>query len=116
MSWFQAASAVQRDERYTHVLPNSRKRGRQKSLGYGRSSPKYSTAKFLPTRGTASKNSLRTSSAKHPSRSRAQVEHEKQAYDLVGQDDAAQAIYNRMHQRTAQEQGQPCPLTPSLRT
>ena len=44
------------------------------------------------------------------------VEHEKQAYALVGQDDAAQAIYNRMHQRTAQEQGQPCPLTPSLRT
>ena len=40
------------------------------------------------------------------------VEHEKQAYALVGQDDAAQA----MHQRTAQEQGQPCPLTPSFRT
>ena len=40
----------------------------------------------------------------------------KQAYALVGQDDAAQAIYNRMHQRTAQEQGQPCPFTPSLRT
>ena len=34
------------------------------TLGYGRSSPKYSTAKFLPTRGTASKNSLRTSSTK----------------------------------------------------
>ena len=32
------------------------------------------------------------------------------------QDDAAQAIYNRMHQRTAQEQGQPCSFTPSLRT
>ena len=44
------------------------------------------------------------------------VEHEKQAYALVGQDDAPQAIYNRMHQRTAQEQGQPCPFTPSLRT
>ena len=40
----------------------------------------------------------------------------KQAYTLVEQDDAAQAIYNRMHQRIAQEQGQPCPLTPSLRT
>jgi len=39
-----------------------------------------------------------------------------QAYALVGQDDAAQAIYNRMHQRTAQEQSQPCPFTPSLRT
>ena len=40
----------------------------------------------------------------------------KQAYTLVEQDDAAQAIYNRMHQRTAQEQGQPCSFTPSLRT
>ena len=39
----------------------------------------------------------------------------KQAYALVGQDDALQAIYNRMHQRTAQEQGQPCSFTPSLR-
>ena len=29
VSWFQASSAVQRDERCTHVLPNSRKRGRQ---------------------------------------------------------------------------------------
>ena len=25
-------------------------------------------------------------------------------------------VYNRMHQRIAQEQGQPCPFTPSLRT
>ena len=33
------------------------------------------------------------------------VEHEKQDDALVGQDDAPQAIYNRMHQRTAQEQG-----------
>ena len=41
----------------------------------------------------------------YPSRSRDQDEHEKQAYALVGQDDAAQAIYNRMHQRIAQEQG-----------
>ena len=40
----------------------------------------------------------------------------KQAYALVGQDDALQAIYNRMHQRTAQEQGQPCSFMPSLRT
>ena len=40
----------------------------------------------------------------------------KQAYALVGQDDAAQATYNRMHQRTPQEQGQPCLLTPSFRT
>ena len=40
----------------------------------------------------------------------------KQAYALVGQDDAAQAVYNRMHQRTTQEQGQPYPFTPSLRT
>jgi len=52
----------------------------------------------------------------HPPRSWAQIKHEKQAYALVGQDDAAQAIYNRMHQRTAQEQSQPCPFTPSLRT
>jgi len=37
----------------------------------------------------------------------------KQAYALVEQDDAAQATYNRMHQRTPQEQGQPCLLTPS---
>ena len=29
VSWFQASSAVQRDGRCTHVLPNSRKRGRQ---------------------------------------------------------------------------------------
>ena len=34
------------------------------TLGCGRSSPKCSTAKFLPTRGTSSKNSLRTSSTK----------------------------------------------------
>ena len=35
-----------------------------RNLGCGRSSPKCSTAKFLPTRGTSSKNSLRTSSTK----------------------------------------------------
>ena len=41
-----------------------------------------------------------------------QVEHEKQTYALMGQNDAAQAIYNRMHQRTAQEQGEPSPFMP----
>ena len=40
----------------------------------------------------------------------------KRAYALVGQNDAAQAIYNRMHQRSAQEQAPACPFTPSLRT
>jgi len=34
----------------------------------------------------------------------------------MGQNDAAQAIHNRMHQRTSQEQGQPSLFTPSLRT
>ena len=53
---------------------------------------------------------------RHPPRSWAQIKHEKQAYALMGQDDAVQAIYNRMHQRTAKEQGQPCSFTPSLRT
>ena len=76
-----------------------------RNLGCGRSSPKCSTAKFLPTRGTSSKNSLRTSSTKASTSFMGSVEHEKQAYALVGQDDTPQAIYNRMHQRTAQEQG-----------
>ena len=35
-----------------------------RNLGCGRSSPKCSTAKFLPARGTSSKNSLGTSSTK----------------------------------------------------
>ena len=59
----------------------------------------------LHTFSDTTKNSLRTSSTKASTSFMGSVEHEKQAYALVGQDDAPQAIYNRMHQRTAQEQG-----------
>ena len=34
----------------------------------------------------------------------------------MGQDDAEQVLRHRMHQQIAQEQGQPCPFTSSLRT
>ena len=42
---------------------------------------------------------------RHPPGSWPQVEHEEQAHALVGQDDAAQTLHYRMHQRIAQEQG-----------
>ena len=51
----------------------------------------------------------------HTPRARAQGQHEEQAHAHVGQNHAQEKVCHRMHQRTAQEQGQHRAFKASLR-
>ena len=115
-SWFQTSSAVQREGRRAHILPNSRKRGRQSPQGV-EGLHQGALRQSVCRQGLHQARFLwKPLQPRHPSRSQAQIKRGEQAYVLVGQDNAEQTIIIQSINELLKNNTQPCPFTPSLRT